>query len=527
VQQHLVGALFLSVWEYYDAEKIQLLSLLADSECHRTRISAVTYLLLFRFRHKEFAELMSPLPDRLRSRKGRPVIAQVQYEMLLMLASEIDMKKELDEMGALSKNLLVDEKTINMDGIRALAEMKERYTKNRLQRGLDPNLSKAVLLHHCKYMNRIAHWFLPFDKNHPLFQSVMIDDKGREKQHLSNLVDLILDCDVDKLATLYLVSNDEDFSKVVRQLDDQQIPDFENAVIPEYTFRFIMQDLYRFFLHSPVSSQLFNPFREKQTLLDFPEFAVLFSSADYLRCCRLLFEIERDAQALTAVDDLINRDGATVETLQLKGEILIHMKRYAEAQGCLRSAEILQPDNADVLRLLVECYVLQHSYEEELEYLQRLAELFPEDKSYRRLIPMTMKKMGRNEEALQLFFELDYETPEDDVNIITYIADTAFVLGKLDISERYTEKEMQLTEGKNWLSYLRMGHIHQLRGNWKNSLDCYEQFVNTFCKETGKDAKAALTIFNESQELLTSKGISREDLLLIHDILQSASDGTL
>ena len=527
VQQHLAGALFLSVWEYYDAEKIQLLSLLADSECHRTRISAVTYLLLFRFRHKEFAELMSPLPDRLRSRKGRPVIAQVQYEMLLMLASEIDMKKELDEMGALSKNLLVDEKTINMDGIRALAEMRERYMKNRLQRGLDPNLSKAVLLHHCKYMNRIAHWFLPFDKNHPLFQSVMIDDKGRERQHLSNLVDLILDCDVDKLATLYLVSNDEDFSKVVRQLDDQQIPDFENAVIPEYTFRFIMQDLYRFFLHSPVSSQLFNPFREKQTLLDSPEFAALFSSVDYLRCCRLLFEIERDAQALTAVDDLINRDGATVETLQLKGEILIHMKRYAEAQGCLRSAEILQPDNADVLRLLVECYVAQHRYEEELEYLQRLAELFPEDESYHRLIPMTMTKMGRNEEALQLFFELDYETPEDDVNIITYIAVTAFVLGKLDISERYTKKEMQLTEGKNCLSYLRMGHIHLLRGNWKNSLDCYEQFVNTFCKETGKDAKAALTIFNESQELLTSKGISREDLLLIHDILQSASDGTL
>ena len=527
VQQHLAGALFLSVWEYYDAEKIQLLSLLADSECHRTHISAFTYLLLFRFRHKEFAELMPPLPDSLRSRKGRLLVAQVQYEMLLMLASEIDMKKELDEVGALSKNLLVGEKTINIDGVRALAEIRDRYTKNRLQRGLDPNLSKAVLLHHCKYMNRIAHWFLPFDKNHPLFQSVMIDDKGREKQHLSNLVDLILDCDVDKLATLYLVSNDKDFSKVVRQLDDQQIPDFENAVIPEYTFRFIMQDLYRFFLHSPVSSQLFNPFREKQTLLDIPEFAALFSSADYLRCCRLLFEIERDAQALTAIDDLINRDGASVETLQLKGEILMHMKRYAEAQGCLRSAEILQPDNADILRLLVECYVAQHRYEEELEYLQRLAELFPEDKSYRRLIPLTLTKMGRNEEALQLFFELDYETPEDDVNIITYIAVTAFALGKLDISERYTEKEMQLTEGKNCLSHLRMGHIHLLRGNWKNSLDCYEQFVNTFCKETGKDAKAALTIFNESQELLTSKGISREDLLLIHDILQSASNGTL
>ena len=138
-----------------------------------------------------------------------------------------------------------------------------------------------------------------------------------------------------------------------------------------------------------------------------------------------------------------------------------------------------------------------------------------------------MAKTGRNEEALQLFFQLDYENPEEDVNTITCIAVTALALDKLDIAERYTEKEMQLTEGKNWLSYLRMGHIHLLRDNWKNSLDSYEQFINTFCKETGKDVKKALTIFNETQELLTSKGISQEDLLLIHDILQAASDGAI
>lgn len=527
VQQHLAGALFLSTWEYYDAEKIQLLSLLADSECHRTHISAVTYLLLLRLRYKELMALQPPLPDSLRSRKGHQLIAQVQYEMLLMLVSELDMKKELDEVGTLSKSILTDEHTINMESIKSFAEMQSRYLRNRLQRGLDPNLTKTVLLHHCKYLHRIAHWFLPFDKNHPLFQSVMIDDKGREKQNLSNLVDLILDCDVDKLATLYLVSNDKDFSKVVRKIDDQQIPDFENAVIPEYTFRFIMQDLYRFFLHSPLSSQLVNPFREEQTLLDFPELAALFPSADYLRCCRLLFEIGRDAQALTAVDDLINRDGATVDTLQFKGEVLIHMKRYAEAQGCLRSAEILQPDNADILRLLVECSVAGHRYEEELEYLQRLAELFPDDISYRRLIPIAMAKTGRSEEALQLFFKLDYETPEDDVNTITCIAVTALDMGKLDIAERYTEKEIQLTEGKNWLSYLRMGHIHLLRGNWKNSLDSYEQFINTFCKETGKDVKAALEVLNSQwrdSKWLNGQMVNDSDLLLIHDILQAASD---
>ena len=41
VQQHLTGAVFLAAWEHYDAEKMQLLGLLADGECHRTRACIV------------------------------------------------------------------------------------------------------------------------------------------------------------------------------------------------------------------------------------------------------------------------------------------------------------------------------------------------------------------------------------------------------------------------------------------------------------------------------------------------------
>ena len=546
VQQHLAGALFLSVCEYYDAEKMQLLNLLADSECHRTRITAVTYLLMLRLRHKELAPLMPSLPDSLRSRKGRGLIAQVGYEMLLMLLSEKNMKEEHEEAEALSKKLaqvllphVGKDKEQDMppmrgdlEGtLRAIIEMKGRYLKKRLQRGLDPNLTKTPLLHSCKYMQRISHWFLPFDKNHPLFQSVMIDENGNEKQKLSILVDLILDCDVDKLAMLYLVANDKDFSKAVQQLDEQEIPDFENAIIPEYTFRFIMQDLYRFFVHSPLHSQLVNPFREEQTLLDFPDIAVLFSADDSLNCCSLLIELERDKQALDLIDDLIGREGASAPALLLKGKALINRVRNEElrvtslnsAISCLRSAEILQPDNAEVLRLLTECYAALHRFEEELEYLQRLAELFPDDESYRHLIPMTMVKAGREEEALQLFFKLDYEKEEDDEVIVASIAATAFGLGKLDIAERYTEKELLLSKGKQWQAHLRAGHIKLLRGDWKGSIDSYEQFVNTFCEKTGKDANAALKLFDEEQEMLTEKSIAREDLLLIHDIIQTAA----
>ena len=303
VQQHLTGALFLSIWEHYDGEKMQLLCLMAENECRRTHITAVAYLLLLRLRHKEVTALMPTLPECCLSRKKR-LVADTCYEMLLMLLSEKDMKQELEEAERLSQELFSSKNSLNTSNIKAIVTLKARYMRNRLQRGLDPNLAKAPLLHSCEYLRRIAHWFLPFDKNHPLFQSVMIDEKGNEKQKLSTLVDFILDCDVDKLAMLYLVANDKDFSKAALQLDKQELPDLENAAVPEYSLRFVIQDLFRFFVHSPLSSQLINPFREKLTLFDFPELANLIPANESIACCELLLELEQPRQAIAVLNVL-------------------------------------------------------------------------------------------------------------------------------------------------------------------------------------------------------------------------------
>ena len=543
VQQHLEGALFLSLWEYYDAEKMQLLGLFADSECRRTRITAICYLLLLRLRHKELTALLPPLPDSLLSLKGRAAIAQVQYEMLLMLVSEKDMEKELKEAETLTKKVISNlspsdnamEKSAGeaFGAIKSIIALRGRYIRNRLQRGLDINLSKIPLLHGCEYLHRIAHWFLPFDKTHPLFQSVMIDEKGNEKQNLSTLVDLILDCDIDKLATLYLVANDKDFSKAVQHLDEQELPEVDNAVIPEYTFRFIMQDLFRFFGHSPLHSQLVNPFRMEETLLDLPETGngdnplnSLFSREDTVKCCELLYELGRDKQVLTILDKVIKREGASASALFLKGSTLRRQKQIQEAINCARSAEILEPDRADILRFLVECYATQNRFEEELEYLHRLAEILPDDRTLRRLIPITLNKLNKHEEALQLLFKLNYELEEDDEDYgttLSLIADTAFSLGKLDIAERYTEKEMSLHQNGSAEGAMRMGHIKLLEGNLKAAIDHYEQFVNIFCKEKKKDIKVALTLLNEQWSNGKWTKDKQSDLLLIYDVLQASA----
>ncbi len=529
VQQHLMGALFLSTWEHYDAEKMQLLNLLAESECHRTYITAVAYLLLLRIRHKELVPLMPPLPAKLLS-KGKKLIAQVEYEFLLMLVSEKDMEKELKEAESLTKDLLSGKQSLSINSLKGVISLRGRYLRNRIQRGLDINLSKIPLLHSCEYMRRVSHWFLPFDKTHPLFQSVMFDEKGGEKQTFSALVDLIMDCDVDKLAMLWLVSHDKDFSKALKQLDEQELPDIEDAVIPEYTFRFIMQDLYRFFCHSPLHTQLVNPFREGETLLDFPELAELFSIEDTVSCCQLLFELGHYKQVLGILDDVIHREGASASALLLKGQVLKELKKYNEAISCGRSAEMLEPENADILRFLFECYAWQHRHEEELEYLQKLAEVMPDNKALPRLIATAIDKVGRREEALQLFFKLDYEASQDDKDyetLVASIANTALALDKLDIAERYTEKELELSDGKKWEAHLRMGHIRLLQGDWKSAIDSYDKYIILFSKDFDGDTDIPLAKLAQSQEMLVEKGIKREDLLLIHDILQASTGNSV
>lgn len=522
MQQHLCGALLLASWEYFDNEKMQLLCQFADSATPRTSLQASTYLLLLRLRHHSLGNIVPSLPKSLMQTNGKQLIAHVQHEMLLMLLSEKDLEQEFNETQELGKEILNGEQGLDAERLKEVLETKTRYLKRRIEKGMDINLNKASLLHNCQFMQNISHWFLPFDKSLPLFQSALTDEKGRMKENLSMMMDLIEDCDIDKLATLYLISTDKEFSDMAKQLDRHKLPvEKADLILPEYSLRHLIQDLYRIFTHSPLSTQLNNPFREGPALMDIPELARLMPEKQCLGICATLLELTQFEKAVSLIDTLAERKGATAPMLLAKGQALLSMNRYAEAAGCLRSAEVLDPDNALIQRMLIQCYAATKRFEEEEECIRRYLNLKPDDASCRKLLPLTLLKAGKTEEALQCLFRLNYEKP-DDADIIQCIATAAMQLGKLDLADRYTEKGLQLEEGKKWLCYFRGGHIRLLRGDWKGAMDYYLQYTDVFCKETGQAAGVALSQFDSERNTLLSQGLSEQDFILTREMLQAA-----
>ena len=50
-----------------------------------------------------------------------------------------------------------------------------------------------------------------------------------------------------------------------------------------------------------------------------------------------------------------------------------------------------------------------------------------------------------------------------------------------------------------------MGHIRLLQNDWKSCIQHYEQFVNAFCKETGKDIKVALALLDSQWSMVNGQ----------------------
>jgi tetratricopeptide (TPR) repeat protein len=204
-----------------------------------------------------------------------------------------------------------------------------------------------------------------------------------------------------------------------------------------------------------------------------------------------------------------------------------------------------KPSDVQLYEKIAYCYQESDDYEEALRYYRR-AELIDRKVWTIKKIGLCLRRLGRNEEALEnylqaydlepenihtiilvahcyldlknyeqalkYYFIVEYKEP-GNLKILRPIAFCYFALGRFDESEKYYDR---LSAGKlNAHDQINIGHLALCRGKKREAVELYRQSI--ISGELSKEQ--FVSIFAEDRELLISLGVNQEDLPILVDYL--------
>jgi tetratricopeptide (TPR) repeat protein len=204
-----------------------------------------------------------------------------------------------------------------------------------------------------------------------------------------------------------------------------------------------------------------------------------------------------------------------------------------------------KPSDVQLYEKIAYCYQESSDYEEALKFYRR-AELIDRKVWTIKKIGLCLRRLGKNDEALEYYlqaydlepenihtvimtahcyidlknyeqalkyyFRVEYKEP-GNLKILRPIAYCYFALGRFDESEKYYDR---LSAGKlNAHDQINKGHLALCRGKKREAVELYKQSV--ISGELSKEQ--FISIFTEDRDLLISLGVSPDDLPILLDYL--------
>ncbi len=464
----------------------------------------------------------------IRSRETESLGKKLHDEILPQVAKlkpMIEEKLDLDNILPKDKN---DEK--NPDWAEMFSDSEEIFkTMEELtllqMEGADVYMSAFANMKHFDFFKDFQNWFVPFHPDHETVNEVYRDEiLGPGTNELAEaLYKTPFICNSDKYSLLlnlkYLPSAQKSMMlKVFRmELEGlQQLNDEESALDPYKSFRTnvtqYLQDLYRFFKLSPYRKEFEDLFTGK---LD------IYNSEFFRMTCNA-------SEAEAGLADYFFSKNFYDDALQL------FLKQVSE-----------KPSEAQLHEKIGYCYQESGDFAEALKHYQR-AELIDRKVWTIKKIGLCLRRLGRNEEALEnylqacdmepenihsvimtahcyldlkeydqalkSYFRVEYKDP-GNLKILRPIAYCYFALGRFGDSEKYYDR---LSEGKLTAhDQINMGHLALCQGNKKEAVELYRRSIVTgdLTKEN------FMTIFAEDSNILVSLGVNPDDLPILLDYL--------
>lgn len=511
VQQHLLGALMLAVWEFPDLEKLSVITLMAESENKRTRLTAITALVFINQQYgHELEELAGYSPGTLCTTL-RPTVMAVQKEFVLMLASKVSFEHEQDIINNLPKD---DTAT----AIREAMNIKLDFVKRRLASGLDPNFSRMSTLHSCRFLSICSHWFLPFDTSHPLVQSIIMGNDGKENKALNKMAEVITDCDIDKYAMCEMIGSNKQLAQSLSEQLEQAGMVPQDTKQPYITLRHIVQNLYRFFTQSHVSRDVRNPFASYQLLINQQRFRTNDGESIYLDCAKILYDAKEYDAALLLLDSMMQQYGASQALLKLKAKCYQQAGKDQEAYSCYTQAMFLDEDDWYMMNILVLCCEKLGKRKEMYHWLDKLLEKNPDDKTLLLRKAESLEEDGRWNDALQLYHRISYLRPTDAEAIVDIVRGE-FMTCNVDAIKKYITKIEGLESNLTWTITMLRADLCFIQNNWKAAKAYYTTALYTFLDEGEFTIDDFRYSFERHRGMIKANGISNDDINLMWDAI--------
>ncbi len=511
VQQHLLGGVFLAMWEFPDPEKMRFTSLMAKCEDRRTRLTALTAMVFVQQANgHELESLTDYQPDALTS-SLLPMATSVQVEQALVLASVIDTEREQDEISHIPHDNVAQ-------AIRAALQIKLKYVRKRLALGYDPNLSRLSTLHSCKFLDTCSHWFLPFDSTHPLAQSLAVGADGTENKALHKMTQVSADCDIDKYAMCELINNNKGLAQSMSNHLEQSGISPKETELPDLTLRHIVQNLYRFFTQSPVHQDVRNPFANLHLLIEQERFRAAEGEEECLDCAHTLLEASEHEATARILDSMAAQYGESARMLRLRGRCYEERRDYQKAYRCYTQATFLEDPDLELCLCLQRCSERLGKRQELHAWLDRIIELEPANTTYLRLKAANLEQDGKWADAARLYYRLVYDNPTDKDSTESVVR-CELMQGNLEQAQKYLEKRTEMAGGTNWSAYLLSAHLCFVQGSWKKAKNFYTAAAEGYIKDGQSTYADFLGKFASEKKVLQANGISENDIKLMRDIL--------
>ncbi len=519
-QEHLLGGILLSAWEYFDEEKFTLLQLMCESEYDGVRALAIAGCGLFILRHDKRLKLKDVLRLNLKQEQTASDMRTLQHELILMKESPKVNKAFNQEMSRL------DFTKINSPEFHKDIERIMRRYGSTIAMGIDLDLNKATLLHSSRFLRSISHWWAPFDESRPFVQDIFIRKDGELAKGISQMFKRSPDCSVNRYAICEAMMNHVDLTSLDRQIvqfdqmrreeDDEEESDNDNLTDKTETeddekarhfrlrLRCTVQNLFRFFVHSPLAGKVENPF---ELPLMFPRNEKLrhcFRSRHLLDLSRVLIQFQYNDDAFRLLQEVLGLQGASAPLLRMIGQCLQNSHRFDLAVHYYSQADLIEENDPWTLGQMELCYVQLRQYDKLWKILLRLDALTPDDNSIARRMVGCLIMQDKHAEALNYLHKLELSDPSDPTTL-TQIAVSSAYLERFDTARKYLRKREETGLPMQKEERLMAGSVHFAEGTWDKALAYFQQ--------------ADLAAYDAFQPRLLALGISVRDIRLMRDMI--------